>query len=84
MMDMRLQIEGVIFHPVGIVQPQRHLQELTSKHRGFVELAFEGAQNILETDSPALFAGRLIKKKKGDVHGRTFRLLGEKHRIGRA
>ena len=73
MADVIFKIEFVVFNPIGIVEVERHPNQLLAHGLGQLDPAFEMAQDVFEPHKPARRGFRIVDQQRSDVHRRVAR-----------
>jgi hypothetical protein len=60
-------VEVLVLDPVGIVEVERHAQDLLAEHRQLAEPAFDMGQDLLEAHLAARRGGLVVDVQQGDV-----------------
>ena len=66
--NMKLQVEVLVLHPVGMIQIKRNLHHLLPKGLGKMQALADEVQNILEPLFLTLDGGRVIDHHAADMH----------------
>jgi len=77
--NVALQIEVFVFHPVGVIKGKGHFQQFTPENPGPVHPAFEGGQDLLETRLASGGCGGVIDLEGTDLKWGPRLLQVKKH-----